>query len=106
MPRLLNGLTDSFAFEKLTVSSTVKTLTASVYHQKSSTNAPNKIARFATISVETDSIRYRLDGTDPDSTTGHLLQVGDVLELDSANDVAKFKAIRVSGDATIQVSYA
>ena len=44
MPRLLNGLTDSFAFEKLTVSSTVKTLTASVYHQKSSTNAPNKIA--------------------------------------------------------------
>lgn len=104
--RALNGLKGCFAFEKLTVSNTSKALTSTVYFVQSATNAPNKIADFATISVEGDQIRYRLDGTAPDSTTGHLLGIGDVLTLSSANDIRNFRAIRVTADATIQVSYA
>jgi len=42
-------------------------------------------AKGATITVETDAVRYRMDGTDPDSGVGNgdLLNVGDVLTFDS-----------------------
>ena len=103
--RALNGLKGSFAFEKLTVNGSTG-LTATVYHVKSSTNAPDKIAEFATITVETDQIRYRLDGVAPDSSTGHLLNINDVLYLNSADDIRNFHAIKVTNQAAIQVSYA
>lgn len=104
--RSINGLKKCFAFETLTVSNTAVGLTATTYHVKSSTAAPNQIAEYATITVETDSIRYRTDGTDPDGSTGHLLGPGDVLYLTSADDIRRFKAIRVTNDSTLMVSYA
>lgn len=104
--RSINGLKGAFAFETITVSGTAVGFTATTYHVKSSTNAPHKIAEFAVVSVETDSIRYRTDGSDPTGSVGHLLMAGDVLFLSSADDVRKFKAIRVTTDATLQVSYA
>jgi hypothetical protein len=107
--RALNGLKGTFAFEKLTVNGSTP-LTASVYNTADTGNNGNQVSRryaeFATISVETDQIRYRLDGTAPDSTTGHLLNVNDVLFLQSALEIQNFKAIKVTNNATIQVSYA
>ena len=100
-----NGGRPTFEFEKLTVSSTAKALTATKYVKRSTSDIPNQVAHFAVISVETDQIRYRLDGTDPDSSTGHLLSAGDVLVLDNPDDIRNFRAIRVTTDATIQVSY-
>ena len=108
--RALNGLKDCFGFEKLTVSNTPKALTASVYNVVDSGLNGNQITRkyaeFATISVEGDQIRYRLDGNNPDTTTGHLLNPNDVLFLNSGADIMRFRAIRITSDATIQVSYA
>lgn len=110
--RALNGLIGTFAFEKLTIPGSSTPLTSTVYNKADvlsgaqSGQVVRKIAKFATITVETDQIRYRLDGTDPDATTGHLLNVGDALYLNSEDDIRKFRAIRVTNSATIQVSYA
>lgn len=109
--RALNGMIGTFGFEKLTVSSVSVGLTSSKYNVTQSTDSlgnsiGRKIAKFATITVEADQIRYRLDGTAPDSTTGHLLNVNDVLMLSSEDDIRNLRMIRVTTDATIQVSYA
>lgn len=105
--KTINGQPGCFAFETLTVSNSVKTLTAATYVSKPTTAAPTRSAQFATISVESNPLRYRLDGTDPDASTGHLLAAGDVLFLSSYDDIANFKAIRQGGsDSTIMVSYA
>lgn len=56
-------------------------------------------------SVETNSIRVRCDGVDPDSNTGHLLAVGDILNL-NGSDARNFKAIKAGASAgKIAVSY-
>jgi len=59
----------------------------------------------AFFTVETAQARFRCDGTDPTSTVGHLLSSGDNVTIIGKNNVDKFKAIRVSASATIQVSY-
>jgi len=53
--------------------------------------------------LEGDQIRFTLDGTDP--STGHLLNVGDSLIIENKDDIKNFKAIRVTDDATLRVSY-
>ena len=47
------------------------------------TTSSTRRAKGAVITVETDQVRYREDGTDPTSTEGILLNVGDVLTYDS-----------------------
>lgn len=60
----------------------------------------------AFITVETASIRYWISGDAPTSTEGHLLNAGDWLELDTADSIANFKAIRTAEvSATIQCTY-
>ncbi len=86
---------NNFAFEKLTVNGSTA-LTSATYG--------NQVCG-AFITVETDQVRFRTDGTAPDSTTGHLLNIGDVLILSSPNDVTKVKFIKVTNNATLQVSY-
>jgi len=108
--RALNGLIGSFAFEQLTVTNAVKTLTSSVYNKADTGNSGNqvtrKIAKFAYISVEGDQIRFTLDGTTPSTTVGHRMNVDDTLTLESEDDIRNFKAFRITTDATINVTYA
>ena len=60
----------------------------------------------AIISVETASIRFRIDGQDPTATIGHLLVVGEWVELESNDEIKKFRAIRTTViDAEIMASY-
>lgn len=60
----------------------------------------------AFITVETAQIRFTIDGTAPTTTVGHLLNIGDILELDSAEDIAAFRAIRTgTASATIHCTY-
>jgi len=80
--------------EILTVSSTVVSL--SNY---------DDLTRTATITVETDQIRYWVDGNEPTTSAGHLLESGDSVVLESRNEIKHFRAIRVTTDATCQVSY-
>lgn len=106
MNQVLTVRRGAYDFETLTVGNTVKTLTATKYDKRSTGTAPNQYAQFATVTVETDSIRYRTDGGDPAAGVGHLVTAGSVINLSSPNDIRLFKALRVTNDATIQVSYA
>jgi hypothetical protein len=82
-------------FETITVSTVAKTLTATVIDQQHNQ---------ALVTCEGAAVRFRLDGTAPTATVGHVLEAGDVLELESG-ELGKFQAIRRDGtDATLQVS--
>ena len=46
------------------------------------------------LTLETGQIRFRFDGTDPSSTEGHLLEVGQTLTLLNIRSVRQLKMIR------------
>ena len=82
-------------FETLTVSTTAVAITATIIDQQHDN---------ALITCEAASVRFRLDGTAPTATVGHVLDPGDILELRGC-ELGKFQAIRRDGtDATLQVS--
>ena len=89
----------------LTIGATSTALTASLY-APGTTAAPATLASFALLTVETDQIRWFADGTTPTATFGHLANSGDVIELQGTNVIVNFRAIRVTTNATLQVSYA
>ncbi len=91
----------AFAFESVTVSDTAGGLTAATYNP-----AANGRAQRAYITVETAQIRYRLDGTDPTASVGHILEVGDILIIDGNANIANANFIRTGGTSgTIRVTY-
>lgn len=92
---------NAFAYESITVSSTAQKFTKATYD----TDEDPQRARKALVTVETAAIRYRVDGTDPTSSEGHKLGVGDVLTILGYGNIKRFRAIRVSSDATIKVTY-
>lgn len=57
------------------------------------------------LSVETQSVRFREDGTSPTSTTGVLLAAGDLIELPVPGTAANLRFIGSSGTATLNISY-
>ena len=61
---------------------------------------------YAFITAETAQMRFTVDGTAPTTTVGHLLNPGDILELDSLSDITAFRAIRTgSVSGVIKVTY-
>ncbi len=84
-------------YETVTVSSTAIGLTPQV----------NKNISRAFITVETAVVRFHTSAEDvPTASVGHEALVGDIIKLESAHEVANFKAIRRDGtDATLRVSY-
>lgn len=98
-----------YAHEAITVDNTSggKSLTASNYRQTLIGNnvVQNRDAERALITVETDQIRWTYDGTAPTSTVGHLAEAGDAIELLGYENIVKFRAIRVTNNATIRVTY-
>jgi len=94
--RTLPSYYSPISFEKITVSTSSIPFT---------TIPSTPICRAVMVTVETDQVRFRVDGSAPDSTTGHLLNVGDILMLENVTMIANFRVIRVTTDATIQVSY-
>ena len=88
-----------FDSEKITVAGTSIGLTAA---KLSSLPKPKKIF----ITVETAQCRYQFDGTDPDSTTGHLLSPTQSLILEGYSQMNNIKFIRTGAtSAILQVSY-
>jgi hypothetical protein len=52
------------------------------------------------------TLRYRYDGGAPTSSIGHLAYTGDPIVLESAEDIANFKAIRTgSTSLTLNITY-
>ena len=60
----------------------------------------------AHITCESTPVRYWLDATDPSATVGHRLEVGGVIDLDSAHQLANVRFFAVGADATLRVSFA
>jgi hypothetical protein len=58
------------------------------------------------ITLETAQIRYRVDGTNPTASEGHLVEVGDIITLKSASQIANFMAIRTGGmSGVLKITY-
>lgn len=85
-------------FEQLTVDATVggKALTGATYGT----------SLYAEVVVETAPIRYTTDSTPPTATLGILIAPGDWVELESNEEIVKFRAFRVgSVSAVINCTY-
>ena len=88
------------AFQTLTVSTTVVGFNSEIF------KAGLEKAQRATITVETAGIRYRVDGGEPSSIVGLLVNNGDIITLDNFNEINLFKAIRSgAADATLNVDF-
>ena len=83
------------AYESISVSSTAVILTVATYGAR-----PH-----AFITVETAPIRFRLDGTAPTASEGHLADPGDIIHLHNHDQLEDFQAIRTSSDAVIKCAY-
>lgn len=89
------GLTP-FAYESIIVTATAKALTSATYDN----------ATRAELTLETAQIRYWCSGTDPTSSEGKVVEIGDQIILNSATQIAGFKAIRTGGTSgTLRVEY-
>ncbi len=61
------------------------------------------MARGALINVETASVRFRMDGTAPTTSTGQLLASGDWVVFSNPNNVSRAQFIASSTSATVTV---
>ena len=92
------------AQEALVVSSTaIGPTTATI-------NAPQaggfrKRAKAALISVETQSVRLRFDGTAPTASVGHLLATGDYVLVRGEDNVSRILLIRTGTDGAATLTY-
>ncbi len=62
-------------------------------------------AMVAEIYVRTASVVFTRDGTDPTATKGIQADVGDIILLNSRDELDKFKVIAVSTSATLDIEY-
>lgn len=85
--------------ERITVAASSTRLTIAEW-------ADPPLPQTAMITVETASIRYLTNGTNPTSTTGTQAYIGDKIELHNPTELENFRAIRTgSTSATLQVIY-
>lgn len=101
---IIGGLYEPYDFDTITVSSTAIGLTSTKYNTTSQA-MPLREGQYIIITVETNSIRYRIDGPAPTSSVGHILTAGSSLILLGSTPIKNFKAIAVSGDGTMMVTY-
>lgn len=96
--------TPAGGFEKIAVSTTVKQITATNLAVNEVGGLVKRACK-AFLTVETNSIRVRWDGTNPDSTTGHLLTSGSSLTIIGESNVSRLRMIRASADADVHVTF-
>jgi len=82
------------SYQQLTVSNTAVGLTYPT----------NRNVVLAVVVVEGNDIRFRDDGTSPTASVGTPVLAGLTIPL-CGTSISSFKAIRVSGDAVLNVSY-
>ncbi|MBC2746199.1 MAG: hypothetical protein HF975_04185 [ANME-2 cluster archaeon] len=87
---------EASGYESITVTDSAIGLTPAEYGD----------ATIAQMTLETGQIRVRKDGTNPTSSEGHPVQIGDQINLYNAADIAAFKAIRTgSVSGVLKVTY-
>lgn len=90
------AIADSFDYESVTVADTAIGITAS---KVSPANGERAKILFCTL--ETAQVRFRTDGTDPTSSEGHIINVGDVVTFNSTGDIGRFRAIRTGATSGV-----
>ena len=84
------------AHESITVAGTAIGLTAATIVS----------SNLAVLTLEDAPISYTVNGTTPTATVGHLAQPGDVIKLESEDELRKFRAIRTGGvSGTLKATY-
>jgi hypothetical protein len=91
-------------FEQLTISSTSVPPTASKLVKTIATGVTKSAVR-AFITVETQPIRIRYDGTAATATVGHLLAIGDYITIDGQENVSNISMIRQAVDGVVNITY-
>lgn len=103
----INESLRAHAHESITVSSTPIGITATLLVSTPTTNNPYSSARHAVealLTVETDAIRYTLDGTTVSDTVGHKLDAGDELIVQGHGNLSKLRMAKVTNDAAVKVT--
>lgn len=96
----------SFAHETLTVSTVSVALTSATYNPVVTDALPSSTrADYAMITVETDCIRFWDDTTAPTGSAGHLVCAGGTFYVWGFKNLRDLRMIRVTTDATLQISY-
>lgn len=94
----------AFANEVLIVGATVEKFTL-----PTNPNTGEVIAKYALITVEgadpADGMRFWVDGSDPDATSGLLRLDGSVFDITETSNLVNFRAIGVGAGVTLQVQY-
>lgn len=86
-------------FETITASATATGFTVTTLQPNGANTAPQ--ATVGACRVAAAEIRWRADGTAPTSAVGTLAQIGDVIALDGADVLQKFKAIRTGSTSGV-----
>ena len=100
----MSKATQAYDYEAVTVSNTAIGCTVAKLTFTPTLGNARK-AHEIHVTVETDSIRYRFDGSDPSATVGHLAAAGTVISLKGPHNLARFKMIRVTTDASVKITY-
>ena len=97
---------DAYSHESITVSTAALGFTTSETRKTISGTTQTVSAVEALITVESNPIRYTMDGTTPTSLVGHLLTDGDNITVSGMGNIKRFKMIRSgASDATVKVTY-
>ena len=94
---------DTFAYEALTVSGSAVSLTVATHTPGGATG--NTPALVASVSIEGGQVRYRLDGTDPTTSVGTLLNDADELIVWGRSDLLSIRFIAAAGNVTANIHY-
>ena len=89
---------NAYTGETITVSTVSIGFTAALYNQ-------GEQAQSALVTIAGDSIRFWPNGQTPTASVGHLVTAGTPVEVCGFSNIAKFRMIRVTTDATVTVSY-
>lgn len=91
----------AFAYESITVSTVAIGFTLATLRPTTGREAAS-----AFVTSEDDVIRWRMDGTNPTTTEGHVLAVNSQLLIEGINNIRSFRAIRDAGtDVVLKVTY-
>lgn len=92
---------EAYDFESIIVSSTaVVGITASKIAQPQNSASPCA----ALVSVEGQSLRFRVDGSSPTNTAGHLVTSGNSFNVDSWRDLRELRLIGQTATSTATVT--
>lgn len=94
---------EAFANESLSVGASSVQLTQSIFDPLDGKG----LAQNAFVTIETNSIRYWIDGTTPTPSLGHIARAGESFELFNYRNLQNFKTINEDDGftSTIRVTY-